>query len=105
MTNTNTKSKRVEFDRTHGLIHINGRYPIGLDELTTTGRVLDFIFQIADKPWADHCLVGEFVEAIEEASEFYCNKNAQGVLCPGGKHRRVDWLAGSSEPFHNILDS
>lgn len=87
---------RVLFNREALLIEIDGDYQVDLETCTNSAKLLDWILQIASKP--DYApLVPEFVGQIEKACREVFNDNAQGVFCPFGVDRQVDWKNGTSQ--------
>jgi hypothetical protein len=55
--------------------------------------VLYWIFQVNDKRWCTPQHLKEFLNCLEEITDLYFNENAQGVFCPGGINRQIDWEA------------
>lgn len=95
-----TENPRIRIDWDDEVIWLNcDRYPIAFNQLTSTGEVLDFIFQIASKGWASHALVGELVEVLELVAQTTCQNNAQGIWCPGGRHMETDLENGTFKPI------
>lgn len=41
-------------------------YEIPLDEMTSSARIMDWIFQVQEKTWASAADVGDLVEAIRD---------------------------------------
>jgi hypothetical protein len=75
-------------DRT--LCHENG-YGIDLDECGTSAQVLDWIFQVFGKQWADPFTVASLLEALEDLVD------PQKNLCSGGIDQNFnarEWLEG-----------
>lgn len=85
----------VRFDEFHQSIILNtlshGDYPIGLDQLNSGADIVDFIFQIARKGWVTPGHIYQFVKLIEVLSLEAFGENAQGVFCPSGQHKMIDW--------------
>lgn len=87
---------RVVIDFEEKCLWLNGnRYSVDLSADRRTGDLLDTIFQVAAKDWADNAIVGELVNAIEEMCERTFDNNAQGVYCPSGASMIVDWKKGT----------
>ncbi|TBX64778.1 TIR domain-containing protein [Flavobacterium silvisoli] len=66
-------------------------YWIGIDQLNTTGEILDFIFQVNGKRWCTSKHIREFINCIEEMSGIIFGTSAQGIICPGGALMEIDW--------------
>lgn len=58
------------------------RYEIDLDECTSAEAILDWIFQVANKAWADAETVRDLLTAIETLLE------PQRTFCGGAKAKR-----------------
>lgn len=69
----------------------NEDYWIGLDQLTDTAEIIDFIFQVAGKGWCKSKHIKEFVDCLNEISYLYFDTSAQGVICPFGSFMKIDW--------------
>lgn len=98
---------RVTVDLENHLIVVHGRppYEIDLETFTDAASVLDWILQVSLKSWCDRALLGELAMAIETACIEWFDDTAQGVFCPGGESRQVDWLAKESVPVRQIARS
>ena len=67
-----TTARQTSFGRwtlntENGCLEINfpgGVYQVPLEDLTTSARILDQIFQVSDKPWFTAGDVGDFARAI-----------------------------------------
>jgi hypothetical protein len=59
------------------LTHENG-YEVALLECRTSAELLDWIFQVQQKPWADAETIQEFLRALQELL------SPQENLCGGG---------------------
>jgi|SRR5690349_13015926 len=70
---------------------------IDINDLNSTGEVLDWIFQIKTKGWCTAEMLDEFIDSIEEICQIHFGNNAQGVFCPGGSSRKVNWKEKKSE--------
>ncbi|EGQ8312686.1 hypothetical protein O2V57_004381 [Vibrio parahaemolyticus] len=76
-------------------------YPIEIDRLNSSAKLLDFILQIQKKKWNDKVVeitgisstyqVDSFVSLIDELCQMYLNNSIQGVYSPGGNSKTVDW--------------
>lgn len=84
--NESTKTITVWF-------HENSPYEIHLNQIDSGSRLLDFALQINRKGIckADH--IKSFLDCIEQISDRYFKKNAQGVFCPSGSNKNVKWPA------------
>jgi hypothetical protein len=72
------------------LYNQEARYEIYLEEITTSAKALDWILQISSK-WKPEFDLAGFVEAFKEAVEHRFGNSAQGVFCPFGKSKTVNW--------------
>ncbi len=41
-------------------------YQVPVDEMTTSAEILDWVFQIEEKTWANSAVIGDFVTAVAE---------------------------------------
>jgi hypothetical protein len=91
----NNSRKNVTFDPELGIITFwEGRtdvYDFTIDRLGSGAEVLDWFFQVNNKRWCTAQHLKEFLDCLEEITEIYFNDNAQGVFCPGGANKTVDW--------------
>jgi hypothetical protein len=55
-----------------------GGYEVDLEEMTTSAQMLDWIFQVSNKAWAERKDVGDLIQALEDLL------HPQGTLCSGG---------------------
>lgn len=69
----------------------NSPYQIHLDQINSGSELLDFILQINRKGICKPEHVKEFLDCIEQVSDRYFGKNAQGVFCPFGQNKDVEW--------------
>lgn len=62
---------------------VNGQhyYQLDLDKFTTSAALLDMIFQVAGKTWADASTVRDMLTALGETVD------PQATLCSWGKER------------------
>lgn len=84
---------------------VNG-YEVDLERLTDPAQALDFVFQIAEKGQnvqADYDL-SNFVRLLAKATNHHFGDMAQGVFCPSGEPRLVNWKTRESLPagFHHV---
>lgn len=88
-------TKPVTFDPDTGVISFwqNQReiYDFSIDRLSSGSEVLDWILQVNLKSWCSPQHLKSFVTCLEEVSDLYFNTNAQGVFCPMGSNKTVDW--------------
>lgn len=86
---------KVIFDKeSEAIIFYGGErkeYCIGLNQLTNTAEIIDFIFQVARKGWCKSKHIKEFVDCLNEVSDLYFDTSAQGVICPFGSFMKIDW--------------
>jgi hypothetical protein len=59
------------------------RYEVDLDNCTSSGETLDWIYQIANKPWANDEIIAGLIRAIGDVL------NPQENLCPHGNDFRL----------------
>jgi len=71
----------------------NSPYEIHLDQIDSGSQLLDFALQINRKGICKPEHIKEFLDCIEQISDRYFKKNAQGVFCPFGNNKNVDWPA------------
>lgn len=70
--------------------HKHSPYQIGLERLESGSELADFILQINSKGSCKAEHVKAFLDCIEELSDRYFKKNAQGIFCPGGVNQDVE---------------
>ncbi len=63
------------------LTHRGPHYEIDLEEINSSAEMLDWIFQVASKQWADARTLAELVWALDEIFD------PQSTLCSGGRDR------------------
>ena len=66
------------------LLLVHPHYEISLSEMTSSARMLDWIFQIQEKTWATAPVMKDLLTALDEI--FY----PQSSLCGGGVDRTLD---------------
>jgi len=71
-------------------------YSLHLDEARNGVALLDWLLQIAMKGWCSPQLLHDLVWELEDACEGVFGKNLQGVYCPWGEPRVVDWSQGTT---------
>ena len=67
----------VENDGSHG-------YQVGLDDMTTSAQMLDWIFQVCVKTWVTQKDKGDLIDALQDLL------HPQGTLCSGGQGKTLD---------------
>jgi hypothetical protein len=70
--------------------HDNG-YEIDLEQLTNPAKLLDMLLQVSGKAWQTPETLGELVVLLKAISDEIFQNNIQGVFCPGGEARTVQW--------------
>jgi hypothetical protein len=70
-------------------------YEIDLERCTDSAHLLDAILQIADKNSSlfSAAVIGDLIRALEDVAGEVFGTNLQGLYCPFGQGRRVDWRA------------
>ena len=71
--------------------HKNSAYEIGLEQLSSGSELIDFALQINGKRPCKAEHVKAFLDCVEQLSDRYFKKNAQGIFCPGGINLEVEW--------------
>lgn len=66
-------------------------YPIHLEQISSTADLLDFILQVNRKGISRPEHIKGLLDCIEELTDRYFQSNAQGVFCPCGQNRNVEW--------------
>lgn len=61
-------------------------YEVDLEDMATSGQMLDWIVQVSGKPWATRQDVGELVQALDDI--FHPGQ----TLCSGGGSTQIDPL-------------
>jgi hypothetical protein len=59
-------------------------YDVDLEDMNTTGQMLDWIFQVSEKSWATRQDIGDLVEALDDIF------NPQQYLCSGGANKTMN---------------
>lgn len=72
------------YDATSRVLDYRGSYPIDLDRLTGSAKVLDIIAQVAGKEWGTAEVVGWLVIALNELFDL------QAHMCGSGRSRRFN---------------
>ena len=78
-------------------------YFIRLSRLNSAAEFLDFCLQIQKKKWPKEAVkehrisatyqVDEFIELMNELCHYYFGSSVQGLYCPSGVPKQVDWSA------------
>ncbi|MBE3904872.1 toll/interleukin-1 receptor domain-containing protein [Vibrio parahaemolyticus] len=69
----------------------NSPYEIEVERFTSGSELLDFVLQINGKGLCSPEHIKAFLDSIEEICDRYFKSNAQGVFCPGGYNKSVEW--------------
>lgn len=89
------KKKPVTFDPESGVISFWNDgvevYDFRIDRLTSGSEVLDWFFQVSNKGWCTGEHLKSFLDCLEEITDLYFENGAQGVFCPSGVNKEVDW--------------
>lgn len=89
------KKKPVTFDPESGFITFWSEnsevYDFNIERLTSGSEVLDWFLQVGNKAWCTGEHLMAFIDCLEEMTDLYFENNAQGVFCPGGINKDVDW--------------
>ncbi len=88
-------ARGVRFDPARRVIDVKG-YALDLDEARNAAELLDWLLQIA--PRGDAQLLRDVVDELEDACQAVFGMRAQGVYCPWGEARVVDWRRGVTRP-------
>ena len=59
-------------------------YEVDLEKMTSSSKMLDWIFQVREKGWASPKDVGDFVQALDDLFR------PQANLCSGGADKHLD---------------
>ena len=71
--------------------HESGPYEIALEQLSSGSELMDFVLQLNSKGICKAEHIKAFLGCVEELTDRYFKKNAQGVFCPGGSNQQVEW--------------
>lgn len=66
-------------------------YEIYLEQLTSGSELIDFAFQMNRKGVCKAEHIKAFLDCIEDLTDRYFQKNAQGIFCPSGINKEVQW--------------
>lgn len=91
------KHKAVSYNESTKTISVwfreNSPYEIHLYQIKSGSQLLDFALQINRKGICKPEHIKEFFDCVEQISDRYFKKNAQGVFCPFGNNKNVEWPA------------
>ncbi len=74
------------------------RYQLDLEQCVDSASLLDWILQLHGKDWSAQAL-HDFLECLNEACKRVFGNTTQGVFCPFGQDRSVDWLDAKTAPM------
>ena len=83
----------VRFDGARRVIDVAG-YVLDLDRATTATALLDWILQISFR--GDPQRLRDVLEELDDACQSVFGRGVQGVYCPFGEPRVVDWRRGTT---------
>lgn len=66
-------------------------YDIDLERCTDSATTLDYIMQLQGKRWCTPELLGQVVNALDEAFGLYFGQSIQGVICSCGVDSEIRW--------------
>lgn len=94
---------KVYFDKENLTIqidHENGGniYYIDLEECKNSAQLLDWIFQIIEKTWCTPQIMFDILKCIDDACHEVHGNYVQGVYCPWGKSKQVNWKKPKKQP-------
>ncbi len=87
----------VRFDPTRRVIDVAG-YCLHLNAAKNGVELLDWLLQIARKAWCDPQRLHDVIDELEDACRTAFGKGIQGVYCPQGVPRVVDWRRAVTQP-------
>jgi len=87
--------------------HGNWFYEIDLERARNSAELLDWILQVALKrvPQFSPAVVGDLICALEDTAYEVFGTNLQGIYCPHGHDRTVDWRASqpnNPQAYHRL---
>lgn len=89
------KKKPVTFDPDTGMISFWSEnteiYDYEVNRLSSGSEVLDLLMQVSNKAWCTGEHLKAFLDCLEQMTDLYFKNGAQGVFCPGGVNKEVDW--------------
>ncbi|MBH2846078.1 toll/interleukin-1 receptor domain-containing protein [Serratia marcescens] len=97
------QKKPVTFDPESGVVSFwsggSEVYDFSVNRISSGSELLDWFFQVSNKGWCTGEHLKAFLDCIEEITDLYFESNAQGVFCPGGINKSIDW--GNALPREN----
>jgi hypothetical protein len=75
-----------------------GGYALDLDRAANAAELLDWLVQISRKVWCDPQCLRDVIDELEDACQTVFRTGTQGVYCPDGEPRVVDWRRGVTRP-------
>ena len=69
-------------------------YEIDLERSNTPAQILDWIYQLDQKIWMTNDLMGQIIQAYDDACEKVFHAYMQSVFCGSGIPREADWKKG-----------
>lgn len=94
----NTQGVTFEFNRKSLTLEMRDRngawfYEIDLERCTDSARLLDALLQVASKrhPLFSAAVIGDLIGVLEDVAGEVFGTNLQGLYCPFGEGRQVDW--------------
>lgn len=80
--------KAINFKNLNGMII----YQIELNRITSSGELLDWIFQLKSKKWADSGIIIRFIHLLDELSFRFHGQSIQATFCPRGENiKNITW--------------
>jgi hypothetical protein len=89
--------RSVRFDPARRVIDVAG-YQLDLDEARNAAELLDWLVQISHKSDTNPQRLRDLFRELDEACQTVFGKGTQGVYCPWGEARVVDWRRGVTRP-------
>ena len=74
-------------------VHPHYVYDIDLERCTDSAGLLDWILQVSNKTWCDGDLLKQLLECLRDAAWECFHTTLQGLYCPFGESKSVDWAA------------
>jgi TIR domain len=72
-------------------LHEQHPYEVSLDRLNSGAELIDFVLQINAKGVCTPEHIKAFLDCVEQLTDRYFQKNAQGIFCPFGENKEVKW--------------
>lgn len=83
----------VRFDGARRLIDVSG-YVLDLDRAQTSAELLDWILQIGFQGYPQR--LHDVLDELDDACQSVFGTRVQGVYCPSGEPRVVNWRRGTT---------